>query len=241
MKKTLLKSLALTAMGSLFLAGSAMALPMLQVTATGTSDVVYIGDGLDAGATYIDNGTTYTMTDNDAASNAGIVSVSENNFGNFSFTLAAGSTKPANGSAEVPQMHLGGFAVSNSNNSTITVKFSETDFGPMANSLTGFISSMNGAGGIQSLKVYYDIGNALFATTTQIADINTINTDAIYGSIPNSNLFSLTMVATMELNNGDTGSFDNTVAPVPEPATMLLLGTGLAGIAGLRRKKAKKA
>nr|MBF0220796.1 PEP-CTERM sorting domain-containing protein [Desulfobulbaceae bacterium] len=49
-----------------------------------------------------------------------------------------------------------------------------------------------------------------------------------------------TSVSTQAYNFG-AATFDYDVAPVPEPATMLLFGTGLVGLAGSRLRRKKKA
>jgi hypothetical protein len=223
------RMVALLAGAMLMMATSAMAIPTtaLQVSATGaaSSITIYDGDASDLAG---------------GVDGAGVVSWF-GNLGNFKFNFSGGTTNPAIGSAEVPMMHLTGAAnTPGTSGGLFTVKFSSTGFGPMTEGLLGFISSMNGAGGVQSLDVYFDASNALFGQATHIADLNTINTFDVYNGIPENNPFSLTMIATIALGARDAASFDDTVAPVPEPGTMMLLGIGMLGLAVYGKRRMNK-
>jgi hypothetical protein len=224
---------ALLAGAMLMMATSAMAVPItaIEVTATGAAAPVVI---YDQGAGDLATG----------ASGVGVVSWF-GDLGNFKFNFTGGTTNPAIGSADVPMMHLNGYANSpGTAGGTFTVKFSSTEFGPMASDLSGFVSALAGAGGVQSLDVYYNTDNVLFGTTgaasTHIADINTFSTASVYNGTPSTSPFSLTMVASITMGSNAAASFDDTVAPVPEPGTMMLLGIGMLGMAVYGKRRMNK-
>ena len=170
--------------------------------------------------------------------------------GVFDVTVSSGITKGALGSTSFPQMALSSDVLGDAG--TLTVKFSETDFNIDGTGISGFLSSLDvskytvGTPGTSSLSVYYDADNVLFATSTLIANFSDQTVADGYveeGFIgAPTGPFSLTMVAEIFHAGDYYTSIDAAVSPVPEPTTMLLLGTGLVGLAGVsRRRKANKA
>lgn len=189
------------------------------------------------------------ITDNGAGDSAamnGAITWIGSAFG-YSFVVNTGQSKPAIGSPANPQMDITFTATSNGDVGDIFLFLTDTDFtgsGPFTLKFQGNSSTNDGIvggrawGGSSNTAMQFSGAN-LFANTG-LLPAGTFSTTLGGNFSPTVNPYSLTMAVQINRDSAGTttGDLNLAIQPVPEPASMTLLGMGLVGLVAERRRRA---
>ncbi len=154
--------------------------------------------------------------------------------GNWNLNVTTGLSYPLLGSSSYPILDLNSVDLSSAGGGVLTITFSDTGFNIDNTDITGFYTSIGGTTSGKVTAVSY-INDALLVDLGSFTD--RAFSDSIGTSVDPDGDFSLKSVVTITHKGAGNTSFDMEIRPVPEPATMLLLGSGLVGLAGFGRKK----
>jgi hypothetical protein len=162
----------------------------------------------------------------------------------LNINVTTGSTYPDIGSLSYPVLDLKDVSLEAFYSGTLTLKFSETDFGP-----TGSANFNTHAWGVTSESVtfnsYFDSTNTLFGQGTSVGTLGPytagFNSTATSSGNP-SNPYSLTDVATITFGGPVSGTalhMNLSVVPEPISSTLFIIGAATLGFRRyLKREKA---